>query len=172
MFFISIIELFKRLTRTTNKAFWSEIKYFEPSEFDEKSKEGKGTGLKYMREDLIRKLDKARTLAGFPFHVNSGYRSPLYNERIGGVKDSEHIYGMAADIRFEGYNEFKKLHNSLVAVGFKRLGFYINPLTNTGFIHAGISKTHPQTNWFRVYNQQTENYERVSTLNDVTKNIS
>ena len=33
-----------------------------------------------------------------PIHINSAYRSEEYNASIGGVKDSQHIMGRAADI--------------------------------------------------------------------------
>lgn len=43
-------------------------------------------------------LDKARAHFGKPIHVNSGYRCPELNEKIGGVKNSQHLKGEAADI--------------------------------------------------------------------------
>jgi uncharacterized protein YcbK (DUF882 family) len=37
-----------------------------------------------------------------PIIINSGYRSENYNKSIGGVKNSQHVLGNAADIRVEG----------------------------------------------------------------------
>lgn len=34
--------------------------------------------------------------------INSGYRTPQYNAKVGGVTDSQHCYGMAADISVSG----------------------------------------------------------------------
>lgn len=34
--------------------------------------------------------------------INSGYRTPQYNARVGGVTDSQHCYGTAADISVRG----------------------------------------------------------------------
>ena len=34
--------------------------------------------------------------------VTSGYRSPAHNQRVGGVKNSYHVKGMAADIQVQG----------------------------------------------------------------------
>lgn len=43
-------------------------------------------------------LDPVRKIWGKPLTVNSGFRSRKLNEAIGGVKTSQHMYGMAADI--------------------------------------------------------------------------
>lgn len=37
-------------------------------------------------------------LGGVPLHVNSGYRCPSYNKRIGGASASQHMQGKAADL--------------------------------------------------------------------------
>jgi hypothetical protein len=37
-------------------------------------------------------------LGGTPLHVNSGYRCPAYNKRIGGAPKSQHMEGKAADL--------------------------------------------------------------------------
>lgn len=38
-----------------------------------------------------------------PIKINSGYRSPAYNTKIGGVRNSMHVKGKAADIVIKGY---------------------------------------------------------------------
>lgn len=43
-------------------------------------------------------LDPLRELWGKPIYVNSGYRSPALNKAVGGVTNSQHIKGQAADI--------------------------------------------------------------------------
>ena len=35
--------------------------------------------------------------------INSGYRTPQYNAKVGGVAHSQHCYGMAADISVKGH---------------------------------------------------------------------
>jgi uncharacterized protein YcbK (DUF882 family) len=37
-------------------------------------------------------------LGGAPIRITSGYRTPDYNRRVGGVKKSQHLIGKAADI--------------------------------------------------------------------------
>lgn len=48
--------------------------------------------------ELMSMLEKLRAYGGFTVHINSGYRSPSYNRKIGGASKSQHIYGTAADI--------------------------------------------------------------------------
>ena len=43
-------------------------------------------------------LQPMRDIIGVPLHVNSGYRCPRLNEKIGGAKNSQHMTGHAADI--------------------------------------------------------------------------
>lgn len=43
-------------------------------------------------------LDPIREIWGKPIYVNSGYRSPALNKAVGGVSNSQHMKGQAADI--------------------------------------------------------------------------
>lgn len=43
-------------------------------------------------------LQPIRDKWGKPIHVSSGYRCPTLNKLVGGVSNSDHIYGCAADI--------------------------------------------------------------------------
>lgn len=43
-------------------------------------------------------LDPLREIWGSPIYVNSGYRSPALNKAVGGVANSQHMKGQAADI--------------------------------------------------------------------------
>lgn len=43
-------------------------------------------------------LDPARERLGQPIYVNSGYRCPALNRRVGGVSNSYHLQGRAADL--------------------------------------------------------------------------
>ena len=44
-------------------------------------------------------LEVLRARAGGPIRINSGYRSPQLNKKIGGVPTSNHLTGCAVDIR-------------------------------------------------------------------------
>ena len=51
---------------------------------------------------LVEGLEALRALAGVPVVINAGYRCPRHNQEVGGVPDSEHTRGLAADIRLPG----------------------------------------------------------------------
>ena len=92
-----------------------------------------------LNADFVSLLDKARGIAGIPFVINSGYRSPAYNKSIGGVKDSAHISGLAVDLRANNGAEAYAIIKSAIEVGIKRIG--INRKKN--FIHLDIQYTKP-----------------------------
>jgi len=43
-------------------------------------------------------LEPARVIVG-PIIINSGFRCDSVNRKVGGVKNSQHLFGQAADIR-------------------------------------------------------------------------
>lgn len=53
---------------------------------------------------LAENLQKIRDIIGVPISINSGYRSPAHNKKVGGAKNSQHLTGMAADIVVKGYS--------------------------------------------------------------------
>ncbi len=42
-------------------------------------------------------LEPIRSTVGLPLHIDDGYRCPALNEAVGGVSDSQHMEGKAAD---------------------------------------------------------------------------
>lgn len=52
--------------------------------------------------ELIDVLEDIRAHFNKPVNVTSGYRTPEYNTKIGGVKKSQHTKGTAADIKVSG----------------------------------------------------------------------
>ena len=50
-------------------------------------------------------LEVLRERSGGPVRINSGYRSPQLNKKIGGVPTSNHLTGCAADIRVSGIEQ-------------------------------------------------------------------
>ncbi len=51
---------------------------------------------------LVALLEAIRAKLGRPVTINSGYRTPAHNARVGGASESRHKYGMAADIAVRG----------------------------------------------------------------------
>nr|QJB19715.1 MAG: peptidase [Microvirus sp.] len=55
---------------------------------------------------VINVMEKIRAEYGMPIYITSGYRTPEHNKKVGGVANSQHIYGEACD--FTG-RDFKRL---------------------------------------------------------------
>jgi len=74
-------------------------------------------------------LEPARKVVG-PILINSGYRTPRVNALVGGVKNSQHLMGQAADIRPKAPEQFQKL------VEFLEASPYTDQLlTGPGWLH-------------------------------------
>ena len=56
----------------------------------------------YRLQKVAIQLQVLRNYLCLPITINSGYRSPVYNSKIGGVKNSQHLLGNAADIVVKG----------------------------------------------------------------------
>ena len=54
-------------------------------------------------------LEPAREAIGCPIIVNSGFRNADVNRRVGGVRNSQHLQGQAADIRPKDPAQFQRL---------------------------------------------------------------
>jgi uncharacterized protein YcbK (DUF882 family) len=100
-----------------------QLKHFTLAEFDSKDAPGSGSA---MQSDFLLKLDKARSLCGIPFKINSGFRTPAHNKAVGGEPNSSHTKGWAADIGYSSGTEGYRILCSLQAVGFNRIGIYKN----------------------------------------------
>lgn len=59
-------------------------------------------------------LDPIREWYGKPIYVNSGYRCPELNKAVGGVNNSQHVNGQAADIDVFDEKENKKIFDYIV----------------------------------------------------------
>lgn len=59
-------------------------------------------------------LDPLRELWGKPLKVNSGYRCPLLNKKVGGAANSSHMYGHAADITAGSKDANRRLWYTLI----------------------------------------------------------
>lgn len=63
-------------------------------------------------ELLIEKvLDPLREWYGKPIYINSGYRCPELNKAVGGVSNSQHVKGEAADIDVHNTSENQDLYD-------------------------------------------------------------
>lgn len=87
---------------------WDKVKYFKKSEFKCQC------GSKYcngypaeMSSKLIDILEELRVYFGKPITITSGLRCKKHNAVVGGVSNSQHQYGKAADIYIAGVDKSK-----------------------------------------------------------------
>ena len=105
------------------------MKYFNYHEFDSPDVQGSG---QLMSKKLLMMLDLVRDKFDKPIHINSGFRTEAWNEKVGGVPGSSHIKGLAADLACDKSSDRFDLVNCLLDVGFNRIGIAKN------FIHVDI----------------------------------
>ena len=70
--------------------------------------------------------------------INSGYRSPELNEKVGGSSKSQHCHGQAADIECPGYSNYevaKWIEDSL-EYDQLILEFYTPGIPDSGWVHV------------------------------------
>lgn len=101
------------------------MKHFDYNEFDSPDIPHSGVN---MDSKFLDMLDDARSIAGIPFKINSGYRSEQHNEKVGGKlktpssKGSSHMYGLAADISVKNSLDRFTIIDALIESGFNRIG--------------------------------------------------
>ena len=92
---------------------------------------------KYIRVSpaLVRALEDIRKKAGQAVHVTSCYRPPDYNREVGGVSNSTHVDGLAADIYCDGLSTDQLYEICLQVIGPRGgVGYY----PKSGFIHVDL----------------------------------
>jgi zinc D-Ala-D-Ala carboxypeptidase len=127
------------MIKNNNKSlhFWGLIKNFKENEFLCSC----GCKLNNINYDLVSKLEKARFISGIPFVITSACRCQKHNKAVGGVATSSHLFGLAVDILVESSDIRQKVLNSLIKVGFVRIGISKN------FIHVDIDSSKNNSVW-------------------------
>ena len=95
------------------------MRYFQIEEFDSRDVKGSGSN---MDTTFLSMIDEARAIANIPFKITSGYRTEKHNNKIGGVKDSSHLKGLAADVYCADDKSRDIMLYALRKVGFNRIG--------------------------------------------------
>ena len=81
-------------------------------------------------------LQTIRNELHLPIIVNSAYRSPEVNAKVGGVSSSYHVKGLAADIRCSDMDKLLTiLHSHLMEID--QLGIYYSN-TKQEWYHVGL----------------------------------
>ena len=69
-----------------------------------------------LRNLCERILEPLRAWVNEPIIISSGYRCPQLNKAVGGVSNSQHMTGEAADIHLNSIEEGKQKPSSMVVV--------------------------------------------------------
>lgn len=106
---------------------------FESTEFDCKCDESNCT-ITLIDQKLVWYLQKIRDHFNSPVYINSAYRCPTHNADVGGVTNSKHTQGLAADIRI---NDVEPLTIAQYAedLGILGIGWY------STFVHVDTRTT-------------------------------
>ena len=77
---------------------WDEIKYFKKPEFACKCGKYCDGYPAEIDMNMVKIADEIRSRIGKPIHINSGLRCKTHNANVGGVSNSQHLLGNAADL--------------------------------------------------------------------------
>jgi len=106
--------------------------HFKPQEFS-----CPHCGANEIKTEFVDRLEEVRKVYGKPMYITSGYRCPAHNQAVGGVPESAHVDGIAADIGCSFAGDRMKLVTLAIANGIKRIG-----IAKT-FVHLDVSTTLP-----------------------------
>jgi len=85
---------------------------------------------------LLDKLVELRNVLERPVYITSGYRCSKYNQKVGGVANSYHLIGLAADIKVKDINLITLLE-ICENIDFTGIGFY----EKKNFLHLDVRPT-------------------------------
>ena len=91
-------------------------------------------------QELANNLQVLRDYIGEPLHINSGYRTPTYNKKVGGKPLSQHLKAKASDLTAKSYTPKKLaavIEKLIAEKKMKQGGIGIYP----GFTHYDIRGT-------------------------------
>ena len=114
------------------------MKYFRPEEFADFSK---------MNPEFLEWLEELREAYGKPIRINSSYRDPNHNEKVGGVSKSAHteIPCSAADIHCPSSLDRFALVTLALKMGCQRIGI------GETFVHLDFSNKKPSPRMWTYY---------------------
>lgn len=96
-----------------------------------------GCGGNVINPLLLQKLDQLRDMIGGPLELSCAYRCAAHNAEVGGVANSQHVLGNAADVLVPDYNHCNTVDQLAwyaKQVGFDGIGTY----PASGFVHVDI----------------------------------
>lgn len=119
------------------------MKYFSNREFSCRCRKCSGLPEGGMNAELTDRLDALREEYGYPIMVSSGYRCPDHNKAVGGVSNSLHVQGRAADLYVDGnYQDFYDL--VIESRLFDGVGYY----PDEEFVHVDVRADGKKPNYY------------------------
>ena len=106
--------------------------------------------------NLSKWLEVLRERAGTPIIINSGYRSPQLNRKIGGAANSNHLTGCAVDIRTSGMEQ---------AICYAAILIKYSKDSNQDFDELLIEKNRYGAVWVHFAVRPKDNRRKVAFLN-------
>ena len=81
---------------------------------------------------LLQLLDDIREFVGSPVEISCAYRCPSHNAEVGGVENSQHVLGTAADVLVPDGMTVSALAELAESCGADGIGTY----PTDGFVHV------------------------------------
>ena len=134
------------------------MKYFKMNEFQCKDGcEMPASAQENIKALVEQVLDPIREQLGKPIMVNSGYRCPRHNLRVGGAVNSQHMKGEAADIRLA-----EMADNAEIVSAIKENGEWDQMIVYPVFVHVSWKKA--GGNRKEILKKTAKGYEKVSAF--------
>ncbi len=106
--------------------------------FSEKELACPHCGVNGCQQALVDALEAFRAAVGMPVIIDSAYRCPEHNAAVGGALSSQHLFGLAADIRVNGKSaaDLESIARAIPAI--KGIGRSTPPMT---YLHIDVRNT-------------------------------
>ena len=96
--------------------------------------------------NIIKMFECVRALYNLPITILSAYRTPEWNRKIGGARNSQHVLGRALDLRSPSGVKleqfFTDIHTNVDEFGIRGLGLYPT------FIHIDCRPSDTLVAWY------------------------
>jgi hypothetical protein len=111
-------------------------------------------------------LEVLRNKVGHPIVINSGYRSPQLNRKVGGAPTSNHLTGCAVDIRTSGFEQAIEYTAILIAYATESNQEFDELLIEKrSALPLGSSKNRYGAVWLHFAVRPKENRHKVNFIN-------
>lgn len=100
-------------------------------------------GVNGVGQPLLDALEAFRLKVGAPVIVNCAYRCPAHNAAVGGVPNSQHVLGKAADVQVAGKTS-RELYELALHISFIR-GLGVSD--HAGYLHLDVRESILVSRW-------------------------